>query len=68
MLHYQQRISHIFQVLQRLYQLIVISLMQADAGLVQYITHSYQAGPYLCGQADTLRLTAGQGSGSPGKG
>ena len=42
--------------------------MQANAGFIQYIGHAYQAGTDLGRQADPLRLTSGQRSGSPGKG
>ena len=53
---------------QRLKKLVIIPLMESDAGLVQDIGHSHQAGAYLGGQADALGLSAGQGACGPGQG
>ncbi len=38
----------------------VVSLMQADARLVQDVEHAHQPGPDLCRQPDALRLSPGQ--------
>ena len=53
---------------QRLKELVIIPLMESDAGLVQDIGHSHQAGAYLGGQTDALGLTAGQSACGPGQG
>ena len=68
MLHHNQGITQIPQTLQGRQQLIVVPLMQADAGLVQDIGHAHQAGADLSGQTDTLSLAAGQAAGGPGQG
>ena len=58
MFHYEQRISHIFQVLQRRNQFIVIPLMQTDTRLIQNIADADESGTNLRRQSDSLRLTA----------
>ena len=42
-------------------QALVVPLMQPDAGLVEYIHHTHEAGSDLTRQPDTLRLAARQG-------
>ena len=42
MLHHQQCIAHIAQILQRFQQFIIVTLMQPDAWLVKYIQYTYQ--------------------------
>ena len=49
-------------------QLVVVPLVQADAGLVQDIQHAHQGGADLGGQADALALAAGQGAARCGPG
>ena len=65
MLHHQQGIAEIPEIFQGIQQLVVIPLMQADAGLVQNIAYPDQSGADLGDKADSLRLTAGQGSCRP---
>ena len=60
MLHYQHRIAAISQVFQCLDQSLVIALVQAYAGLVQYIGDACELRTYLCGQSDALRFAATQ--------
>ena len=68
MLHHDQRIAQIPQVAEGFQQLIIVPLVQADAGLIQDIGHAHQAGADLGGQTDSLGLAAGEGGGGPGKG
>ena len=68
MLHHDHGIAQIPQVLQGAQQLVVVPLVQADAGLVQDIADPHQAGADLGGQADALGLPAGEGGGGPGQG
>ena len=67
MLHHDQRIAQVFQILERRDQLVIISLVQSDAGLVQNIADAHQTGTDLRCQTDSLRLAAGQTSGCSGK-
>ena len=60
-LHHQQGVAQVPQVLQRRQQLVVVPLVQTDGGLVQDIQHPHQAGADLGGQADPLALAAGEG-------
>src|SRR3546814_13993949 len=39
----------------------VVALVQADRGFVEHVHHAHKAGADLRGQADALRLAAGQG-------
>ena len=55
-------ISKVAQVAQRLDEAVVVTLMEADAGLVEHIQHSGKPGADLCGEADALGLAAGEGS------
>ena len=43
-------------------QLLVVALVQADRGLVEHVHHADQAGADLGGEADPLRLAAGEGA------
>ena len=65
MLHHQQRVAHIFEILQGGDQLVIVPLVQTDTGFVQNIAHSHQTGTDLCRQTDPLCLTAGERSCSP---
>jgi hypothetical protein len=53
-------VAHVAQVLQRLQQAVVVALVQADRGLVEHVHDAGQPGADLRGQADALRLAAGQ--------
>ena len=59
------RVALVAQLLQRIDQLPVVSLMQADARLIEDVEHIDQLGAYLCGQTDALAFTSGKGCGSP---
>ena len=67
-LHHNQSVAQIPQLLQGSQQLIVIPLMQADGGLVQNIQHSHQGGANLGSQPNPLAFAAGESSGSPVQG
>ena len=68
MLHHQQGISQVPQVLHGFQQHIVVPLVQADGWLIQDIQHPHEGGADLRGQTDALALAAGQGSRPPGQG
>ena len=55
-----QRVAQVAQVLQRLQQPAVVARVQADGRLVEHVEHAGQAAADLAGQADALRLAAGQ--------
>ena len=61
-LHHNDRVAQIAQLLQRVYQPYIIALMQSDTRFIQYIKHIHQLAPYLRSQADTLTLASGQRS------
>ena len=67
MFHHNQSIAKIPQVIQRLQQFVIVSLVQSDAGFIQNICHPHQAGADLRRQTDPLRLASGQRPGSTGK-
>ena len=48
------------QLGQRVEQHLVVARVQADGGLVEHVAHALQVGAELRGQADALRLAAGQ--------
>ena len=58
-------VSHIPEVLQRREQLVVVSLMEADARLIEDVRDADKSGADLCREADPLRLSAGEGRGRP---
>ena len=67
-LHHDQGVAQVPQVLEGGQQLVVVPLVQADGGLVQDIQHPHQGGADLRGQADALALAAGEGAGAAGSG
>ena len=67
MLHHDQRVAQIPQMLERRQQLVVVPLMEADAGLVKNVGHAHQAGSDLGRQTDALGLAAGERSRGAGK-
>ena len=67
-LHHDHGIPQVPQVLQGSQQLVVVPLVEADAGLVQDIGDAHQARPDLGRQPDALGFTAGQGFGGTGQG
>jgi len=60
MLDHDDRIAQLAQAGERAEQAVVVALVQTDGRLVQNIGHADQTGTDLAGQADTLRLAAGQ--------
>ena len=64
MFYHYQSIAQIPQILQGIQQFVIVSLVQADTGLIQNIADTYQTGTDLGCQTDTLCLTTGQSSGS----
>ena len=68
MLHHNEGVSQVTQVLQGAQQLVVIPLVQADGRLVQDIQHAHQGRSDLGSQADPLALAAGKGACRPGQG
>ena len=68
MLHHDQCVAQVPQPCQSLQQLVVVPLMQADAGLVQNIQHTHERRADLRCQTDALGLAAGKGPCRTGKG
>ncbi len=54
------RVAEVAQLGQRGEQARVVALVQADRGLVQHVHDAGEAGADLAGQADALRLAAGE--------
>ncbi|OQB18772.1 MAG: hypothetical protein BWY13_01398 [Euryarchaeota archaeon ADurb.Bin190] len=59
MLDHNEGISEVPELLEGLDKPGVVSLMQADGGLVQYIEHPGEVGADLGGQANPLGLASG---------
>ena len=57
-LHHDHRVADIAQVLEGAQQTVVITLVQADGGLVEDIQHPNQPRTNLAGQTNTLGFTA----------
>lgn len=57
-------ISEISERMQRSYQLLVITLMKADRGLIENIHHAGQSRSDLARQSNPLRFSAGERIGS----
>ena len=62
--HHDDGIAQIAQMGEGLEQPLVVSLVQADGGLIQYVHHPYQTGTDLARQPDPLRLAAGESFGA----
>src|SRR5690606_25622344 len=62
-LNNENGVADIPQILQRVYQALVVPLMQSDTRLVENIKHIDQLRAYLRGEAYTLRLSPGKGFG-----
>ena len=60
-----ERVAEVAQPQQRVEQLLVVPLVQADRRLVEHVEHADQAGADLGGEPDPLRLAAGQGRARP---
>ena len=59
-LHDDDRVADVAQALERGDHLHVVLRVQADARLVEHVEHPHQPRPDLRGQADPLRLAAGE--------
>ena len=68
MLHHDQGVADVPQVLQGQEQLVVVPLVQTDGGLIQNIQHAHQGRTDLGRQPDPLAFAAGKGARRPGKG
>ena len=68
MLHHDEAVAQIPQILQGCQQFVVVPLVQANGGFVQNIQHSHKAAANLGGQPDALALAAGEGSGAAAEG
>ena len=62
-LHHEHGVAHVAQVGEGFEQAIVVARMQADGRLVEHVEHAAQLGADLRGQADALRLAAGERGG-----
>ncbi len=62
--HHDHGVAQIAQMDQRLEQAVVVTLVQADGGLVEDVHHAHQAGADLARQANALGLAAGEGLGA----
>ena len=65
MLHHNQRVAQIPQMLQRFQQPAIVPLVQTDGRLIQNVEDTHQGRADLRGQADTLALAAGECPGPP---
>ena len=64
MFDHNNRIARITQLLQRVYKLDIILLVQTDTRFVKNIQHIYQLATNLCCQTDTLTLATRKTYGS----
>ena len=60
MLDDDERVAEVAQLLERVQELFVVALVQADARLVEDVQHPHQARADLSGQTDALGLAAGE--------
>ena len=63
MLDHDHGVAKIAQMFERSDKTLVVTLMQADGGLVKDIEHAHQTRADLRGQTDTLRFATGKGCG-----
>ena len=59
-LHQDQRVAQVAQVLQALQQPAIVARVQADGRFVEHVEDAGQAAADLAGQADALRFAAGE--------
>ncbi len=62
-LHDEDGVAEVAQAQQRVDEAAVVALVQADAGLVEDVEHADERRADLRGQADALRLAAGERGG-----
>ena len=68
MLDHDHGVALVAEALERLDQAVVIALVQPNGGLVEDIEHTHEARADLRGQADALRLAAGERRRGAGEG
>ena len=59
-LNHNDRVAYVAQFFQRSYEPLVVALVQAYAGLVEYIQHIDELRAYLRGKPDALALSSRQ--------
>ena len=67
-LHHKHRVAPGLERAQRGDELLVVTRMQTDGGLVEHVGHAHEAGTELGSQPDALCLTAGERGHAPRKG
>src|SRR5690606_30949332 len=60
MLHNDQRVSKVAELHESVNKASVVTLVKADAWLVQHVEHTGEAGSDLSSQADSLGLSTGK--------
>ncbi len=63
MLHHDDGVADVSQLLHGGDETVIVPLVQADGGLIQHVAHAHQLAAHLRGQADALRLTAAERTG-----
>ena len=67
-LHHHQRVALVAELLQGIEQDVVVARVQADGGLVEYVTHALQVATQLRGEANTLSFAATERGRTPVEG
>ena len=67
-LDHDHRVAQVAQALERVDEPRVVALVQADRGLVEHVHHAGEPRADLAGEADALRLAAGEGVCRAGEG
>ena len=67
-LHHYKGVAYVPEVLEGIYELLVVPLVEPDGGLVQDIEHSHKGAADLCCKPYALGLAAGQGCSLPVQG
>ena len=65
MLDYHDGVALIAEFLQGIYELYVVSLMEAYARLIQNVKHVYKTAADLCGKPYPLAFSPAEGCGGP---
>src|SRR6202007_3398645 len=65
MLDHYDRVADAAELFESAQQPLVVTMARADRRLIQDVPHPGEAGAHLAGEADPLRLAAGQGLGAP---
>ena len=67
MLHYNNRVSEVAQLLERGNKQIVVTLVKSDARLIKHVKHADKRRAYLGCKTYTLSLASRKRSGAPGE-